>query len=134
MRLTPSFGEILFADLPFDGSVQGGIRPVLVVQNNIGNRHAPTVEILPLSSRVTKCSHLPTHVFISPDENNGLARDSIILAENVRTIPIERLLKSVGTIDDGIMVQVAKARLIQSPLPYFSAEPNVGSNQSTDVV
>lgn len=118
MRITPSFGEIFFADLAFDGSVQGGIRPVLVVQNDVGNKHAPTVEVLPLSSRVNKCSHLPTHVFIPSDGENGLTCDSIILAENVRTIPIARLLKSVGKIDDDLLAKVAMARMIQSPLPY----------------
>lgn len=122
MRITPVFGEIVFADLPFDGSVQGGIRPVLVVQNDMGNKHAPTVEVLPLSSRVNKCSHLPTHVFIASDEINGLTCDSIILAENVRTIPMTRLLKSIGKIDDELLTRVAQARLIQSPLPYRQLE------------
>lgn len=64
MENNPRFGEIMYAQLPYCGSVQGGIRPVLVAQNDVGNRHAPTVEIIPLSSRIYKGNHMPTHVFV----------------------------------------------------------------------
>ena len=57
MENNPRFGEIIYANLPYCGSVQGGIRPVLVVQNDVGNRHAPTVEVIPLSSRINKGHH-----------------------------------------------------------------------------
>ena len=114
----PRFGEIMFADLPISGSVQGGLRPVLIVQNDAGNQHSKTIEVLPLSSRVTKGSHLPTHVFIAPDSINGLRRDSVVLAENVVTIPQDLLSYHLGFASKEILEKVAKARIIQSPLPY----------------
>lgn len=114
--LRPKFGELVYADLPVDGSVQGGIRPVLVVQNDMGNRHSSTVEVLPLSARVNKGAHLPTHVLISPSATNGLRRQSIILAENVLTIPMSRLMGRVGVVDDACLKKVALARRVQSPL------------------
>lgn len=118
----PRFGEIRFAELPMIGSVQGGLRPVLVVQNDMGNQHSSTIEVLPLSTKVLKGSYLPTHVFISPNQDNGLRRDSIILAENVLTIPQELLRHCLGTVDEATLKNVAVARSVQSPLPYSQAE------------
>lgn len=117
MENNPRFGEIIYANLPYSGSVQGGIRPVLVVQNDVGNRHAPTVEVIPLSSRINKGHHMPTHVFI-PHGTAGLKRDSIIIAENTLTIPQEWLLSPVGFVEDDVLRAVGAARSIQSPLPY----------------
>lgn len=114
----PHFGEIFYADLPVEGSVQGGVRPVLVVQNDIGNKHAPTVEIIPFSSRIYKANRMPTHVFV-PHGVGGLTRDSILLAENVRTIPKDLLLSPVGLVDEDVLRAVGAARAIQSPLPYL---------------
>lgn len=117
MENNPRFGEIIYANLPYCGSVQGGIRPVLVVQNDVGNRHAPTVEVIPLSSRINKGHHMPTHVFV-PRGTAGLRCDSIIIAENTQTIPKELLLSPIGFVEDDVLRAVGAARSIQSPLPY----------------
>lgn len=119
MENNPRFGEIMYAQLPYCGSVQGGIRPVLVVQNDVGNRHAPTVAIIPLSSRIYKGNHMPTHVFV-PRGTAGLKRDSIIITENTQTIPRDRLLSVVGFVEDDVLRAVGAARAVQSPLPYYS--------------
>lgn len=114
----PRFGDIMFADLPYEGSVQGGMRPVLIVQNNKGNQHSSTVEVLPLSSRIKKGIHLPTHVYVEPDGDNNLIRPSIVLAENVLTIPMSRLMGKIGFTGDETLLRVGAARRIQSPLPF----------------
>ena len=87
-------GEIYIADLdPVVGSEQGGERPVLVIQNNQGNKHSPTVIVLAITSRFHKKRHLPTHV---PIESGDLSKNSIALAEQVRTIDKSRLIHYVG--------------------------------------
>lgn len=87
-------GEIYIADLdPVVGSEQGGERPVLIIQNNLGNKHSPTVIVLAITSRFHKKRHLPTHV---PIESGDLSKDSIALAEQVRTIDKSRLIHYVG--------------------------------------
>lgn len=87
-------GEIYIADLdPVVGSEQGGERPVLIIQNNLGNKHSPTVIVLAITSRFHKKRHLPTHV---PIESGDLSKNSIALAEQVRTIDKSRLIHYVG--------------------------------------
>ena len=87
-------GEIYIADLdPVVGSEQGGERPVLIIQNNLGNKHSPTVIVLAITSRFHKKRHLPTHV---PIESGDLSKDSIALAEQVRTLDKSRLIHYVG--------------------------------------
>ena len=87
-------GEIYIADLdPVVGSEQGGERPVLVIQNNLGNKHSPTVIVLAITSRFHKKRNLPTHV---PIESGDLSKNSIALAEQVRTIDKSRLMHYVG--------------------------------------
>ena len=87
-------GEIYIADLdPVVGSEQGGERPVLVIQNNLGNKHSPTVIVLAITSRFHKKRYLPTHV---PIESGDLSKNSIALAEQVRTIDKSRLIHYVG--------------------------------------
>ena len=101
-------GEIFFAELnPVQGSEQGGIRPVLVVQNDVGNSHSPTTIILPITSRLTKAK-LPTHVELSKTES-GLARDSVVLAEQIRTIDKQRLQQKVSSLDDAAMNKINQA-------------------------
>lgn len=102
-------GDIFYADLdPVVGSEQGGIRPVLVVQNNVGNRHSPTIVVLPLST--AKKNHLPTHIHIS--SSKSLPKDSIVLAEQIRTIDRYRLREYVGSIDKEIMDKINMAMKI----------------------
>lgn len=102
-------GDIFYADLdPVVGSEQGGIRPVLVVQNNVGNRHSPTLVVLPLST--AKKNYLPTHIHIC--RSKSLPRDSIVLAEQIRTIDRYRLREYVGSIDKEIMDKINMAMKI----------------------
>ena len=99
-------GDIFYADLdPIIGSEQGGIRPVLVVQNNVGNRYSPTVVVLPVSS--AKKDYLPTHIHICGSKM--LPKDSIVLAEQIRTIDRNRLKSYVGSVGFEIMKKVDKA-------------------------
>ena len=92
-------GDMFYADLsPVVGSEQGGIRPVLVIQNNIGNKYSPTVIVSAITSQLNK-SKLPTHIELDSEEF-GLKSDSIILTEQIRTIDKSRLKEKIGHIND----------------------------------
>ena len=96
--LTVHRGEIYYADLsPVVGSEQGGLRPVLIVQNDVGNRHSPTVIAAAITSQKDK-THLPTHIEVQA-EKCGLARDSIVLLEQIRTLDKRRLKDKMGELD-----------------------------------
>lgn len=103
-------GDIYYADLsPVVGSEQGGVRPVLIVQNDIGNRYSPTVIAAAITSRMSK-TRLPTHIdIIGCAEEFGLAKDSVILLEQIRTIDKKRLKEKMGHVDGEIMSQVDNA-------------------------
>lgn len=104
-------GDIFYADLsPVIGSEQGGVRPVLIVQNDIGNRYSPTVIVTAITSQINKAK-LPTHVEISASEY-GLVKDSVILLEQIRTIDKRRLDEKIGHLDDEMMKKVNEALLI----------------------
>jgi mRNA interferase MazF len=99
-------GEIYYADLsPVVGSEQGGLRPVLIVQNNIGNKYSPTVIAAAITSRKDK-AHLPTHIQI---HGCGLSKDSVVLLEQVRTLDKKRLKDKMGSIDSKAMNEVNNA-------------------------
>ncbi len=101
-------GDIFFADLsPVVGSEQGGVRPVLVVQNDIGNRFSPTIIVAAVTSQTNKAK-LPTHVPISA-EGNGLSRDSVVLLEQLRTIDKKRLREHIGTVGTNVINVVDEA-------------------------
>lgn len=101
-------GDLYYADLtPVIGCEQGGIRPVLMIQNDVGNRHSPTVIVAAVTSRIGK-HVLPTHVLIPP-KRYGLKDHSIILSEQVRTIDCSRLKEYIGHLDQAIMSSVDKA-------------------------
>ena len=103
-------GDICYADLsPAVGSEQGGTRPVLIVQNNIGNKHSPTVIVAVLTSKSKR--KLPTHITINSGEGN-IAMDSTVLLEQLRTIDKFRLQKYVGSVSNEVMDQVDRAMLI----------------------
>ena len=92
-------GDIFYADLsPVIGSEQGGIRPVIIMQNDIGNKYSPTVIVAAITSQINKAK-LPTHVEISSEEY-GLNRDSVVLLEQVRTLDKRRLKEKIGHIED----------------------------------
>ena len=101
-------GDIYYADLsPVIGSEQGGLRPVLIVQNDIGNRYSPTVIAAAITSRMSKAK-LPTHIDIFAGEV-GLAKDSVILLEQIRTLDKKRLKEKMGHLDDAVMNHVNTA-------------------------
>ena len=101
-------GDIFYADLsPVIGSEQGGVRPVLIVQNDVGNKFSPTVIAAAITSRQDKAS-LPTHIEVDA-KDCGLAKDSVVLLEQVRTIDKKRLREKMGTLDTGDMGKVNEA-------------------------
>ena len=101
-------GDIYYADLsPVIGSEQGGLRPVLIVQNDVGNRYSPTVIAAAITSKMSK-TKLPTHIDI-PGQNAGLSKDSVILLEQVRTIDKQRLKEKMGHLDRTTMNNVDNA-------------------------
>ena len=92
-------GDMFYADLsPVVGSEQGGIRPVLIIQNDTGNKYSPTVIAAAITSQTSKAK-LPTHIEISSSDN-GLKSDSVVLAEQIRTIDKSRLKEKIGHIED----------------------------------
>ena len=101
-------GEIFYADLsPVIGSEQGGIRPVIIIQNDIGNRYSPTVIVAAITSQINKAK-LPIHVEISSEEY-GLNRDSVVLLEQIRTLDKRRLKEKIGHMTEADMKKVNKA-------------------------
>ncbi len=103
-------GDIFFADLsPVIGSEQGGLRPVLVVQNNVGNKYSPTVIVAAITSQINKAK-IPTHIELST--NYGLSKDSVALLEQLRTIDKRRLRDKIGCVDNDKMRSVNNALLI----------------------
>ncbi|MBQ8605022.1 MAG: type II toxin-antitoxin system PemK/MazF family toxin [Oscillospiraceae bacterium] len=101
-------GEVFYADLsPVVGSEQGGTRPVLIVQNDIGNRHSPTVIAAAITSRQDKTA-MPTHINIRGD-SCGLAKDSVVLLEQIRTIDKQRLKEKTGRLDNSDLEKVNQA-------------------------
>ena len=104
-------GEIYYADLsPVVGSEQGGMRPVLIVQNDVGNKFSPTVIAAAITSQRFK-TNLPTHIQVNADEC-GLAKDSIVLLEQVRTIDKQRLKERMGNLDEKDMSRIDKALFV----------------------
>ena len=106
--MTVKRGDIYYADLsPVVGSEQGGVRPVLIVQNDVGNRHSPTVIAAAITSQTGK-ARLPTHINIV-GSSVGLSKDSVILLEQIRTIDKKRLGEKMGHLDDAVMAEVDNA-------------------------
>ncbi len=109
-------GDIYYADLsPVVGSEQGGVRPVLIVQNDVGNKFSPTVIAAAITSQHDK-ANLPTHIEVNA-ENTGLVKDSVVLLEQVRTIDKHRLKEKMGRLDKTSMQQVNQALSISFGLP-----------------
>ena len=111
-------GDVFFAELsPVVGSEQGGTRPVLVIQNDIGNRFSPTVIIAAITAQIQKAK-LPTHVEINA-KKYGFERDSVILLEQLRTIDKSRLTDKITQLDEALMVKVDEALEISVGLVKF---------------
>ena len=116
-KLNVKRGDIFYADLsPVVGSEQGGIRPVIVIQNDIGNKYSPTVIVAAITSQINKAK-LPTHVEISSEEY-GLNRDSVVLLEQVRTLDKRRVKEKIGHMTDEDMKKVNKAMMISLSLNW----------------
>lgn len=104
-------GDIFYADLsPVVGSEQGGVRPVLIIQNNVGNKYSPTIIAGAITSQLTKAK-LPTHIEVKKGQF-GLPKDSVILLEQLRTLDKRRLREKLGALDRGTQLKVDKAILI----------------------
>jgi mRNA interferase MazF len=111
-------GDVFFADLsPVVGSEQGGVRPVLILQNDIGNRFSPTVIIAAITAQIQKAK-LPTHVEID-SKKYGFERDSVILLEQIRTIDKQRLTDKITHLDEEMMDKVDEALQISLGLIEF---------------
>lgn len=116
--MTVKRGDIYYADLsPVIGSEQGGIRPVLIVQNDVGNKFSPTVIAAAITSQRDK-TNLPTHIKVDAD-GCGLSKDSIVLLEQVRTIDKQRLKEKMGSLDLGAMSKIDKALSVSFGLGGF---------------
>lgn len=111
MTMTVKRGDIYYADLsPVIGSEQGGVRPVIIIQNDIGNKYSPTVIVSAITSQINKAK-LPTHVEIS-SEDYGLNKDSVVLLEQIRTLDKKRLKEKIGHMSDEDMKKVDDALVI----------------------
>ena len=118
MDTTVKRGDIYYADLsPVVGSEQGGIRPVLIIQNDTGNRYSPTVIAAAITSQTGK-ARLPTHIALPENESCGLNRDSIILLEQVRTLDKKRLRERMGHVEEQVMEKVDTAIAVSFGLPH----------------
>lgn len=114
-------GDIYYADLsPVVGSEQGGTRPVVVVQNDIGNKYSPTIIVCAITSQINKAK-LPTHIEVKAGRF-GLAKDSVILLEQIRTIDKRRLKEKVGRCDDSVMERID--RVLQISLGMYMQSEN----------
>ena len=114
-------GDIFYADLsPVIGSEQGGLRPVLIVQNDVGNKYSPTVIAAAITSKMNK-TKLPTHIDV-PCDGAGLAKDSVILLEQIRTIDKKRLKDKMGHLDEVTMTSVNNAIQVSFGLGGFTDE------------
>ena len=121
MEKTIKRGDIYYAELnPVIGSEQGGTRPVLIISNDIGNRHSPTVIVAAITSRVHTKAKLPTHTAIRDFE--GLNKDSIILLEQIRTIDKKRLQEYIGMLSESEMARVDKALAISVSLNILKVQ------------
>lgn len=115
MTITVKRGDIFYADLsPVIGSEQGGIRPVIIIQNDIGNKYSPTIIIAAITSQINKAK-LPTHVEISSEEY-GLNKDSVVLLEQIRTIDKKRLKEKIGHMTEKDINKVDEALIVSLDL------------------
>ena len=120
--MTVKRGDIYYADLsPVVGSEQGGLRPVLIIQNDVGNKYSPTVIAAAITSKMSK-SKMPTHIDVYADRF-GLAKDSVILLEQIRTIDKKRLKEKMGHLDSDVMQQVNNALSVSFGLTTQGVTP-----------
>lgn len=124
-----SRGDIYFADLrPVVGSEQGGIRPVLIIQNNMGNRHSPTVICAAITSKMNKAK-LPTHIALDMNKY-ALMKDSVILLEQIRTIDKSRLREKVCHLDENILNKIDQALCVSLALEEQDEDYHISRRES----
>ena len=111
-------GDILICDLGYfpNSSIQDGVRPVVVVSNNKANQYSPVITVVPLTCRIHKKRYLPTHLFIHKDDQTGLNRHSMALAEQVTSIDHRSVVSEVGRVDETVMEEISKAVGVQTGL------------------
>ena len=115
MEIEIKRGDILYADLgvKYQGSMQGGIRPVVVVSNNKANRYSTVITIVPLSSKISKKQNLPTHVFVPAHRSQGLIKDSIALCEQVTALDAGHIIEYIGNVDTETLFRITEAVQVQ---------------------
>lgn len=108
-------GDILYADLgvQYQGSMQGGMRPVVVVSNNKANKHSTVLTVVPLSTKIFKKRNLPTHVFVSAYKSDGLDQHSIALCEQVTALNFDRIIENIGRVGEETLARITEAVQVQ---------------------
>lgn len=108
-------GDILYVDLgvQYQGSTQGSMRPVVVVSNNMANKHSTVITVVPLSTKINKKKHLPTHVFVSAYKSEGLEQHSIALCEQVTDLDYGRIIENMGKVDKDTLARITEAVQLQ---------------------
>ncbi len=108
-------GDILYVDLgvQYQGSMQGGMRPVVVVSNNRANKHSTVITVVPLSTKIYKKRSLPTHVFISSYKTEGLDQHSIALCEQVTALNFDRIIEHMGKVDEETLDRITEGVQVQ---------------------
>ncbi len=108
-------GDILFVDMGVqpEGSIQGGLRPVVVVSNDLANKFSPVVTVVPLSTKIKKKRNLPTHVFVPINRGCGLDVHSIALGEQVTALDCSRIIEKIGAVDEETLARITEAVKIQ---------------------
>ena len=127
-------GDIYYADLsPVVGSEQGGVRPVLVIQNDVGNKYSPTVIVAAITSRMSK-TKLPTHIDVYADRA-GVARDSVVLLEQLRTLDKRRLKEKMGHLEEPVMREIDNAIAVSlGLLPHGTRLPEPAAQRAATTV
>lgn len=108
-------GDILYVDMggQNQGSMQGGLRPVVVVSNNMANKHSTVITVVPLSTKINKKRTLPTHVFVSAYKSEGLEQRSIALCEQVTALDYGRIIENMGKVDKDTLARITEAVQVQ---------------------
>lgn len=108
-------GDILYANLgrQYHGSMQGGMRPVVVISNNKANKHSTVITVVPLSTKIYKKRSLPTHVFISVQKVKGLNQPSIALCEQIMALNLNQIVEFMGKVDEDTLDQITNAVQVQ---------------------
>ena len=108
-------GDILYADLgvQYQGSMQGGMRPVVVVSNNMANKYSTVITVVPLSTKINKKRNLPTHVFVSAYKSVGLEQHSIAICEQVTALNYDRIIENIGKVDMKTLDRITEAVQVQ---------------------